>query len=501
MPQPGLLSISNALCVHRVVLACLMTVGSALPAYAVHVTSFTISQSEVLANAGSVTASVTFAYGPNEAFRAFVFNTDSAQFFSSIGVVVFQVGDRFGPRSCTGSPAVGGTSITCSLPVFPTVTRQTFTFTAIAGNSNCRDPNLFAFFGCESPDPGGITATLTIDPLTGTIDVTTNLDAATFTIFGPGITYTGSGRSSAITAVSNVGFTFYRITFNPVPGFVTPPPSEGFLRAGRTLQFGGFYEPSVKLTLNLAKPTVEPSNLRGLGIFSLDRATAALTDGNGQPMSGQTITFQGAITEAFGHAHTNFTSALGGSFIDDRTLEATSCQTDATGQCHLDYVVSEVSGAFEVSAGFQNVRTTTPVTVQLNELLATFNIPSPAFTLTGSGGRTTAADCPGANILHPQNHFGSSSLLIRIQAFTSQYFAMTGGTLGVNDMSLVEGGLFDICSEWSGPHNLHRTGHSVDIDGRQVSDGQFVRRRLLEQVATRSGLRRVIEGPIHYELK
>ncbi len=71
-----------------------------------------------------------------------------------------------------------------------------------------------------------------------------------------------------------------------------------------------------------------------------------------------------------------------------------------------------------------------------------------------------------------------------IQVIASQYFKLIetisgqGSTLGINDMSLPQGGLFDICGTWNpfdicppitgtkppGGHQLHRTGTSVDID-------------------------------------
>ncbi len=54
------------------------------------------------------------------------------------------------------------------------------------------------------------------------------------------------------------------------------------------------------------------------------------------------------------------------------------------------------------------------------------------------------------------------------------FFAATNATIGINDVSLPLGGLFDICATWdpagtctnaqNGGHQLHRTGTSVDID-------------------------------------
>ncbi|MGI0015222.1 MAG: hypothetical protein ACREBU_17545 [Nitrososphaera sp.] len=40
--------------------------------------------------------------------------------------------------------------------------------------------------------------------------------------------------------------------------------------------------------------------------------------------------------------------------------------------------------------------------------------------------------------------------------------------LGINDMSLFDGGLFDICNTWQRGHTYHRIGASVDVDSRAV---------------------------------
>ena len=42
-------------------------------------------------------------------------------------------------------------------------------------------------------------------------------------------------------------------------------------------------------------------------------------------------------------------------------------------------------------------------------------------------------------------------------------------TLGVNDMSLELGGVFDIDRTWLPPHAEHRVGHNADIDVRRDS--------------------------------
>lgn len=99
---------------------------------------------------------------------------------------------------------------------------------------------------------------------------------------------------------------------------------------------------------------------------------------------------------------------------------------------------------------------------------------------------------------HPGSHFATPSTITRIGAMATDYFEATSGTsIGINDMSLEWGGLFDIGPPrgpfWSRPHNLHRTGRSVDIDRAGVDQ------TLLDKIAEKFGCRRLEVDLIHYE--
>jgi hypothetical protein len=80
----------------------------------------------------------------------------------------------------------------------------------------------------------------TLDPtyvMTGTIQVTTNLSIATFTISGPS-GYTGSGTSWATT---NAPVGAYTITFGAVSGYTTPASQTQTLSDGGSISFTGTY--------------------------------------------------------------------------------------------------------------------------------------------------------------------------------------------------------------------------------------------------------------------
>lgn len=117
-------------------------------------------------------------------------------------------------------------------------------------------PNFFG--GCTGPctyaqNPASVifkgSFVYLVQDFTGTISVSTNNAAATFTISNnTGVTFSGSGLS--LTKAAPPGT--YTITFGSVPGFVTPSPLTGTLDAGATLSFTGDYVPLATLT---AKPT------------------------------------------------------------------------------------------------------------------------------------------------------------------------------------------------------------------------------------------------------
>ena len=78
--------------------------------------------------------------------------------------------------------------------------------------------------------------------------------------------------------------------------------------------------------------------------------------------------------------------------------------------------------------------------------------------------------------MHPDNHWASTETFNNIQLVALDFFDAFDATLGINDMSLRRGGLFDICGTWnaastcaqavSGGHQSHRIGTSADIDSQ-----------------------------------
>lgn len=84
--------------------------------------------------------------------------------------------------------------------------------------------------------------------------------------------------------------------------------------------------------------------------------------------------------------------------------------------------------------------------------------------LTGAYGQ------PDVKSLHFWNHYGTSSVTGALSLIAWRYFEETERSMGINDMSLPKGGLFDIHNDWKSPHGMlvgtdnHRIGKAADID-------------------------------------
>jgi hypothetical protein len=87
-------------------------------------------------------------------------------------------------------------------------------------------------------------------PVTGTINVTTNLPSATFTITGPA-TYSGSGTTFTQT---DAPAGTYTITYGTLTGYTTPAPQSQNVAGGATIFFTGTY-------LALSSLDITPSSL------------------------------------------------------------------------------------------------------------------------------------------------------------------------------------------------------------------------------------------------
>jgi hypothetical protein len=255
---------------------------------------------------------------------------------------------------------------------------------------------------------------------------------------------------------------------------------------------------SIGLTLdpNPTPPSfsIDPNNIQEVTV------TATVWDAaNKKPVPDFGVAFQepqAVDLQVSGHQHPIDQNTDVGTFFHlDATpfISTPNCTTDVLGSCSLIYVVSNTSGKYTITAGSLDpsipaTNGTADLTILVDGLKP---LPALLGPLVGSYRLT------GANTKHPLNHYGTPYTNFAVDEWASSYQLFTGYSLGINDMSLAWGGLFDIDGNWLEPHILHRTGNSVDIDGQTLSSsGQsaVTKRLLLDGLARFWGFRRICEG-------
>jgi hypothetical protein len=99
-----------------------------------------------------------------------------------------------------------------------------------------------------------------------------------------------------------------------------------------------------------------------------------------------------------------------------------------------------------------------------------------------------SVDLIGTDDVHPPSarYFGTAQMVAAVRALADSLQVMADSfaalppdqrpagrfprLLGVNDMSLPRGGLFDLGGSWHHPHKAHRAGRSADIDVQRGPD-------------------------------
>lgn len=202
----------------------------------------------------------------------------------------------------------------------------------------------------------------------------------------------------------------------------------------------------------------------GLGMDFV-RLEIAVVDSNGAVLPSRVVTLTVAATEGTaGHEHIGGKPA--GSFDGAATV---TLNTGSDGVVYTVYVAPPPAGPVKVQ-GASDGADPASVTVEvglggLTELL--------------EGGSVAYAGNPGS---HHSRHWGTpamvssikalgDSLQIRAGEFNALPDSLKAGSrfpsvLGVNDMSLALGGLFDFRGTWARPHDEHRKGTNADIDVR-----------------------------------
>lgn len=222
-------------------------------------------------------------------------------------------------------------------------------------------------------------------------------------------------------------------------------------------------------------------------------------DRNGQNVNCAINLSLTAVAGSGGHIHHDNDRPKGG-------LSATSGSTGINGFATV-FTAPEVSGVVELHVNLVFPPPSPETPGQSVSFVQTFGITVPGLVPLPPGHYRNTGARPG---LHIDNHYGlpvmNGAVLLLADEYHALFSAQPGYLmLGYNDMSLVQGGLYDVYDPnapvptvWQPPHLSHRFGNDIDID--QATLPRENRRRLLA-MASAFNLFRVPEPTIHFRLR
>lgn len=227
--------------------------------------------------------------------------------------------------------------------------------------------------------------------------------------------------------------------------------------------YQGLITESVRIRAATGQLDVAPVGTTGPNALQL---VVEVLDAQDVPLPNRSVSLSLAAKEGTaGHTH------VGGKAAG--TLSQSTVPTGASGMAAVTYTAPVASGPVAI-------RGTSPGAL---EALDTIRVRVPGLISLPAGTAYSAIGLPSG---HEGRHHGTPAFVNALRALADSLKAFadlipslpdserpTGvfpGTLGINDMSLAEGGLFDLNGNWIGPHADHRVGTNADIDVRTDSN-------------------------------
>ncbi len=240
----------------------------------------------------------------------------------------------------------------------------------------------------------------------------------------------------------------------------------------------------VDFTLTFSQNDIYPTGTGGSSTSTVTVQTNPATQGLSVNLSLNEIIGSG------GHVNHSGTRPVG-------TLSATQGTTGSGGAFQATYTSSIFGGAVTI---FASVATTN---VNKSEIM---RVGVPSLSSLGAGNYYTLT---GALPQHPVNHYGTNMAITNLPLIASDYRAAypTAANLPYNDISLINGGKFEIPGNWSATadHQEHRMGRNCDIN---YGSGQAI--ATVEQQATfesilvfrnSSNYLKHVTAPLHYHTR
>lgn len=230
------------------------------------------------------------------------------------------------------------------------------------------------------------------------------------------------------------------------------------------------------------RPSVTSSTL-GASTQTLDLLVFCVNLSTGQilPFCDVMLTVQRTPSSG-GHDHDDASRPIG-------SFDPASGNTGADGLLPVTYTAPEVSGVVQTT-----ITGTTQDGTPIIPGVFTIGVEISGLAALGAG---TNYNLVGQTAAHGDNHYGTSTFNSSLVKLADSYAAeYPGSKLDYNDMSLVQGGLFDISGGWAPPHRSHRFG--VDMDLRLVAPE---RRKKLKQLIIKAGIPTVLVEGNHWHVR
>jgi hypothetical protein len=240
-------------------------------------------------------------------------------------------------------------------------------------------------------------------------------------------------------------------------------------------------------------PSVTSTPLHAIN--SQRRFIYTCADANQQPLDCSIGISNRAVALSGGHQHQISPRPAG-------SLTATSGNTNFNTGFSTTYTAPEVSGTIELLVTLVFPPVPPATTGQTVSFTQTIGVEITGLETLPSGNWTPKGMVAGQ---HTDNHYGLPSMNASVLLLADDYRFEFGVPLEINDMSLVQGGLFDVfgpnaAREWHTDHKSHRWGDDVDVNLPPRSN-----RSSLLRSAGYVGLRRIVEpGRLthyHFRLK
>jgi hypothetical protein len=167
------------------------------------------------------------------------------------------------------------------------------------------------------------------------------------------------------------------------------------------------------------------------------------------------------------------------------TASSYSGTTDSNGQWTTQYTASAFGGADTIAGIWGTMVDQKTITIAV-----------PGLASLGGGSNYSLV---GSTTTHPSNHYGTPTANSDLVNIANQYAAaFPGGSLNYNDQSLIQGGLFDINTDWATPHVEHRLGINCDVSEANIPAAN---RATLTAIFTNNGSPNYLDEGTHWHLR